>query len=256
MSDIGAQVSLVAPGEFRVGRILSRSFEVLFRDFFKFALVALVGIPYALLTLVGGSTAYVGPQARFGAGVIVGGGLVFFVLFIFLYTLSMAATLYGAFQDMRRRPFHLSEAFGRGLARFFPLFGLGVCWFVAIMFGLILLIVPGIMMMVAFYVAMPACVMEGLGPLQSMTRSAALTKGHRWKVFGIVCLIGLLNGIIGQVILGVFTLAGGALAGSILYLAWTLVVTAFNSIAIAVMYHDLRVLKDGIDIDQIAAVFD
>jgi hypothetical protein len=31
---------------------------------------------------------------------------------------------------------------------------------------------------------------------------------------------------------------------------------AFGSIIVAVIYHDLRVARDGIDIERIAAVFD
>jgi len=261
MSEIRAQVAaaVLPPGEFRVGRVLSRSFEVLFHDFFKFALIAVIAIiPYGLLTFMGGAAAFVGPQAHPNVSpAAIGAAFIGFgILFPFLYAISMAATLYGAFQDMRGRPFRLSEAFGRGLARLLPIIGLSICWVIAIGFGTLLLIVPGLMMMAAFYVALPACVMEGLGPFQSMSRSAALTKGHRWKVFGVYLVVALIAGIVGSVINLIITLSIAPMAGLISGLVWNLLTTAYNSIAIAVMYHDLRVLKDGIDIDRIAAVFD
>ena len=41
---------------------------------------------------------------------------------------------------------------------------------------------PGIMLMVRWFVAVPACVVERIGPSGSMKRSAELTSGHRWKV--------------------------------------------------------------------------
>jgi hypothetical protein len=39
-------------------------------------------------------------------------------------------------------------------------------------------------------------------------------------------------------------------------LIWNAIWTAFLNISIAVTYHDLRVAKEGVDTDQIAAVFE
>ena len=44
-----------------------------------------------------------------------------------------------------------------------------------------------------------------------------------------------------------------ALVGTLI---WNGVWGAFYAIAVVVTYHDLRVAKEGIDIEQIAAVFD
>jgi hypothetical protein len=44
-----------------------------------------------------------------------------------------------------------------------------------------------------------------------------------------------------------------ALIGDVL---WNGVWGAFYAISVVVTYHDLRVAKEGIDIEQIAAVFD
>jgi uncharacterized membrane protein len=123
------------------------------------------------------------------------------------------------------------------------------------MLGSILLVVPGMMVLAACYVALPACVMEGLGPFESLSRSTALTKGHRWKVFGIFVVIVVVSAVIGG-LLGVVSMAiGGPVAAMVVNFVWNAFYAAYNSVAIAVMYHDLRVLKEGIDIDRIAAVF-
>jgi hypothetical protein len=44
--------------------------------------------------------------------------------------------------------------------------------------------------------------------------------------------------------------------GSVALLLWISVYGPFNAVLTAVTYHDLRVAKEGIDTDQIAAVFD
>ena len=49
---------------------------------------------------------------------------------------------------------------------------------------------------------------------------------------------------------------GGIVLAVIGTVLWNGVWGAFYAIAVVVTYHDLRVAKEGIDIEQIAAVFD
>src|SRR5258708_17090641 len=70
----------------------------------------------------------------------------------------------------------------------------------AVMFASMLFIVPGLILYMMWSVATPACVVERLGPFRSMARSRALTKGHRWKIFGLLLLTLIPGVIIGAVI--------------------------------------------------------
>jgi len=47
-----------------------------------------------------------------------------------------------------------------------------------------------------WFVATPACVVEGLGVSRSMERSAQLTRGHRWKIFGMIALLIMTDSIV------------------------------------------------------------
>ena len=92
-----------------------------------------------------------------------------------------------------------------------------------------------------------------------MGRSAQLTKGHRWRIFGLeLLLVGLL--VIASILIGLLNWAlstiGGPLLGAISGLLWNTVWVAYYAVMVAVAYYDLRVCKEGIDIEQIAAVFD
>lgn len=257
MSEISSEMMPVAAGEFRVGRVLSRSFEVLFQDFGKFVLVGIIAvIPLAFLSLSGGVRSYYGVPTQTFGGLGTGITIAVSLSSLLFYAISQAITLFGAFQDMRGRPFHLGEAFARAFSRFFPLLGLVISWGIAIGLGMVLLIVPGLMLLASFYVSLPACVVEGLGPLQSLSRSAALTKGHRWKVFGIYLLVAAVSLIVGSLIRIIFARVTGPVGGILAGLVWNVLFAAYNSIVITVMYHDLRVLKEGVGIDRIAAVFD
>jgi hypothetical protein len=104
--------------------------------------------------------------------------------------------------------------------------------------------------------AIPACVLEGTGPYEAVSRSAFLTQGRRWKVFGIALVIEIVSVIAAMALTaGLAFIIGdtGAVVGS-----YTLdvAVFSFQGVGVAVLYHDLRVAKEDVDVERIAAVFE
>ncbi len=69
-------------------------------------------------------------------------------------------------------------------------------------------------------------------------------------------LVGLISGIVG----GLAGFIGGAIGSnsSVLLLTWaaTAMTTAFSAVVVTVAYYRLCLVKDGVDENQIAAVFD
>jgi hypothetical protein len=262
MTDVPLPAGRFTAGDFRVGQVFSRAWSVFSGNFFTFVLVTGVASLPALLI----------PQATPGApgnpfqnlGITLFGTL----LMIVLGTLSQAIVLYGAFQVMRGRPIDLAESARIGLRRFFPIVGIALS--VSLLTGLasVLLLIPGLIVYLMWFVATPVCVVEQLGVFRSMGRSRELTKGHRWKLFGLTLLIIIpalaIGAIVGAIIFATLG-AGGFLAmstaltgtlGKVVNVIWSAVWTAFFAIVIVVTYHDLRVAKEGVDTDQIAAVFE
>jgi hypothetical protein len=243
-----------AESEFRVGNVLNRTSSVLSRNFLIFFVVTAVAQLPSLLFL---KTETMNPNAS-GAeiAVMVTLGIGGAVLMIVLSMLSQAIVLYGAFQNMRGREVSLAESLQVGLRRFWAI--LGMAFLVALLAGLavLALIFPALILATMWFVAAPACVVEQLGPWASMRRSRELTKGHRWKVFGLMMLLLIISGIAGGTITAALTAIGGNLLAMVGTVLWNGAWGAFSAIAVVVTYHDLRAAKEGIDIDQIAAVFD
>jgi hypothetical protein len=240
-----------APSRLGVGAVLSRAFELLFRDFGKFFLLtALAWSPLLVFGLVNLD----GTREPGGATVtvLVAGAL----LWLALSVLGQAVILYGAFQQMAGRSFAIGESLSRGLSRFFPVIGVMICAGIGVAAGSVLLIVPGIILYVMWSVALPACVVEQLGPFESLSRSSDLTKGQRWQVFGIVFVIGFVNQIVQGVVQFLLIALGGAVISAVGTFLWMALIGTYQAIAVAVIYHDLRVLKEGIDVDRIISVFD
>jgi hypothetical protein len=238
-----------APGQFRVGAVMNKTTAILGRQTGKFVLLALVPmIPILLLTLGALSSSAPPSPSGIAFGAILT-GLLTFVLQI----LAQATSLYGAFQEMRQQPFTIGDSLRVGLARTIPVIGVGILVGLAMMLGFLLLVVPGIIIGCMLYVAIPACVIEKLGVTASMSRSVALTKGYRWQIFGLFLLVVVISAVGAFV----FTMIGGnGLIGQLLAFAWQVVSTAFGAVLSAVIYHDLRMAKEGIDLDTLASVFD
>jgi len=234
----------------RVGEVFSRGFEVLFGDFGQFiVLTVITWSPYLVFMLFGLSSGEPGVAALAGLGLTA-------VLWGVLTILGQAAILYGAVQKMRGQDFTIGASLARGFARFFPILGLFICLGIGVGLGFILLIIPGIILAIMWYVALPACVVEGLGPIESLQRSGFLTKGNRWRIFGIAVVIYIVNTLVQLVVGQVLSAVAGQVVSVIGVFAWMSLVQAYSAIVVAVAYHDLRVVREGADIDQIAAVFD
>jgi len=260
----------VAEGDFRVGRVISRSISILSRRFVTLFFIATCAhLPILLIVLWMGDDFLSPDTTSEQAGQIVAGTLLI-VAFTLFSALGQAMIVHVTFQDMRRQAASLGASVKVSLRRLLPLLGIAILVVTLLLLATTLftalarLVAPFLLLLVvvavtACFVTMPACVVEGRGPFGSMRRSAQLTKGHRWRIFGLeLLLVGLT--FITRIFLSLFDWALGALAGPVLDavtgLLWLAALVGCGAVIIAVAYHDLRVAKEGVDIEQIASVFD
>ena len=209
--------------------------------FFLFSLVP--AVPGLIRLYVLG----VGSQ-QFSASMIV----VIVVNLVLLYLFQTAMT-YTAYRVYGGHATSLSEAFGVGLRRFFPMLGTMILTMLAVYGGFLLLVVPGIIFACMFAVTAPVCALEPLGPVESMKRSSALTKGSRWRILGVYVLffIPLILATTASTLL--LARAGHVLAGlvinAVISIFWTPIATIFS----AAIYIELRRLREHAGV---ATVFD
>jgi MFS family permease len=248
MTDISLPASSFAEREFRVGNAMNKAINVLSRNLLPFSIVTAVAALPSLL-LVNRNTDFADNPSALGWFF---GGI---VLAMVLSALSQAVVLYAAFEDMRGRPVDILASFRLSWRRFLPVIGVAICVGFGVGFASLLLIFPGLMLLTAWYIATPACVVEGIGPFSALSRSAFLTRGHRWKVFGMVLVLWLVGAMGGGLVEGLAAGTGEAI-GMVARLIWNGLFGAFGAILVVVTYHDLRVAKEGVDTDQIAAVFE
>lgn len=161
------------------------------------------------------------------------------------------------------------ESVAAGLTVIIPLVLLTLLLAVAVILGLVLLIVPGVMLYCMWAVATPALVAERIGPLAALARSRHLTRGARWKIFGLTLLVLIVSWVLSGTASAIsFQLLGG-MNGFMrpgmfprmpfsYYLVQTLVNTVCTcvwSVLVSALYLELRDWKDGPRSEHLAEVF-
>jgi hypothetical protein len=234
---------------FDIGEVLKQTFSVYFANFSAFvAICTLVLIPSVLTQI------WVTLQQIEDPFSVPWGGLLLMALNFLLVPLATAALTYGVFQYVRGRKATIAECLSQGLKRLFPVIGVSFLVGVITVFALLLLVVPGIIAAVVLSAAVPAAVIERPGVTGALSRSAELTKGDRWPVFGVLFLLFVLSFIVGFPV-GMLQLVSLPLylVGAVLI---QIVFTGLRATSGTLIYYHLRKAKEAIDVEDIAAVFD
>jgi uncharacterized protein YqhQ len=137
-----------------------------------------------------------------------------------------------------------------GMKHFVPLLCVGFIGTLGVLLGIYLFIIPGIILACIWAVDVPACVAERLGPIKSLSRSAGLTKGYRWKILGILLLAS-------APLIGIEMLVPNDIESRklITELA-SFIFTAFLYVVCPVIYFELRRIKEGTATENLIKVFD
>jgi len=254
MSDTTTSGAPVPSAAISISGVFSRTFSALLANLVTFLIISfLVMIPLLLFNLLTGGGMAVNPAVA-GPSYFIG----VLLSMVLTYT-AMGAVVYGTVQHLSGQPAGLGACLSRGLSVMLPVVLVSIVVMLLTTIGMVLLIIPGIIVLVMTSVAVPAAVVERPGIWASVKRSAELTKGNRWRVFALLVLFYVVIMAIGWGLglagIPILTPDGTVTAIIALYI-WSGLTTAFFAVFGAVIYHDLRVAKEGVSTAQIAAVFD
>jgi len=247
-----------------LGDILDRTFSLYRRHFLLF--IGIAGIPQLLVlvfslaqTLFSWSTTDILTGTRnVGMGIVV--LIVYLLVAVFAYLYSQGGTMLAISELYLGRTTTITELLRNVSGEVWSLFGLVILSGLAIVGGLILLIVPGIYVACRLLVCLPAALIEKRGPSEALSRSFGLTKDFAGRAFVILVLFVVLTYAASLLftlpaVIALATRVGGS--GMIRF--WTAVsqvgasvgsvlITPILRIATAVFYFDLRVRKEGFDL--------
>jgi hypothetical protein len=173
----------------------------------------------------------------------------------------LGAVTYATVQSLNGGQPQLEECLRAGARTCLLLFVLSLMIGVSAAIGGIFLFVPGVIIILRWSVAIPVLVMEARGLMDSLGRSAVLTKGKRWTIFLLFLIIWVLLAVIELAFVGLLGGFQGAAAVSPLRLlivapVFNILVGVIGPVIPAVLYHHLRIARDGVASETLAQVFD
>ncbi len=238
--------------------LLGKSISVLGTGLGPFISLALiVHIPTLVSGLVLGPS--VGSPDLEGLPVVVAAvAIVTPILVLLLEALATAIMVYGVFQILRGAPLQLGECLRFAAARRPAVIGLAILVFLAVVGGVLLCVIPGFVVLCGLFVAMPALLVERLRVTEAMKRSWSLTDGHKTVIFFFLLVIMIVQ-VVPLGIASLFSLSplDGTLAGNLMvaFLNYGIyaIATALNAVAATVAYHDLRVFREEMGGEELAA---
>ena len=255
-----------------IGDLLDETFRMYRRHFLLFAGIsvilaipsaALVGLVFASLASVVGETgqtdfaAFTPFLESLGAAVIVS---------LVILPFTQGAVMYAACESALGRPVTAGGVFMGVLRRYFPLLGYWLLFAFTGYLAAALCLVPLVLwawVFVLWSVATPAMFVENIGPGAAMSRSWHLVQGRWWRTFLVLLLMVVVWYLsrlaldaflqLGQVLLAIvlspYLVSAIAVAGSQLVGA---LVTPVLQITIVLIYFDLRVRREALDLFQMA----
>ena len=146
--------------------------------------------------------------------------------------------------------------------KFLNLIGAGILVVLVVYMGFFLLVVPGIIFALWFALTTPAIVVENLKVIEGMSRSKALASGNLGKILSVGFLVIVISWVVGIP----FGIAGNFL-GRILFfnnillmhfiyhltvVVGQILIVPIGAIAYILLYYDLRIRKEGFDLEMLA----
>lgn len=267
---------LAEMGVITVGDLLGTTARAVGARFPQFLAIAVLVMLPAIATNVAATEWMQAAQERLQAGtesqvdigmiaVLAGFGNI--LLQTALQFLAHAALMFGAIEYMAGRRATVVESLAGGFASIGSVLALAFLNTLAIGAATLACLIPGIIVTCVLFASVPAAVTERLGPIDAMQRSADLTHGHRLTIFLALLVLGLVwftfacFGGIGLVAAnGIADPAHPSLGARVAQYAFswvlTIFVTIFQAALAAVFYARVRGVRDGVDADAIAKVFE
>ncbi|MER9214943.1 hypothetical protein NKI54_23205 [Mesorhizobium sp. M0663] len=261
-----ASTTLDRPEKFEIGRVFNNSFAVISRNAgLYFGLAALFsGLPALVLHLwnrahledmaIGdpGNPAMADPSALLRDSLLSFAlAMLYFVLSLLLQSALVRATI----EDLSGKRPTFGDCIQIAIRYLLPTLGIGLLVVLGAGLASIALLVPGIILWLGWCVAVPVLIQERLGVFGSMSRSRALTKGSRWPLFGLFLILIIIAMVIQSVMVGAVVLFGGTIIADVAGALVSTISSMVLSVATAVSYVELRQVKEGTSVEDLAEIF-
>lgn len=227
-----------------LGSLISETFNVFSGNFWPFALI---GAGPAIPLIISSAT----PTWL---------SVILTVVSLVATLLAFPAATYGVALHYLGQEVDVADCYRRAWNRVVSIIFASLLWFAAVvcaaLLSLILIGVPLLFfILVSFFFFEQAIILERLGPVGALRRSAQLVTGSRWRVLGIgtVYMLLMLALGLGALIVTGIVLTINSIAGNVVANVFEIFLFPIVPIGATLVYFDLRVRNEGYDLDTMAA---
>jgi hypothetical protein len=168
---------------------------------------------------------------------------------------AVADAYLGGEPDWRR-------SLGFAVRRLPALIGLAIVGGLILLVAFVVLIIPGVWLAVAYSVSVPALMLERIGPVDALRRSFRLVRRRWWPTAGALVVGSLLVAILGAIMQYAVAIVPSLLSDGNTFVSGfsfavgstlgTAITTPYTAAVVTLLYFDLRVRKEGLDLQLIA----
>jgi hypothetical protein len=250
-----------------IGRVFQRAFgAVQTNPVVIVGLALLIGaLPALIITILlvqlglGGAN---GLQSGFSIGRILGASFFSSMVMMVVSALVQGTMTRATVSACEGRAATFAESFAAAARVLLPLIGLSILYAIAIGLGLVLFLIPGLILLLMWAVAVPSLVVERQGVMAAFRRSAQLTKGSRLKILALFLVFGVaylaLSWLLRLFGLGMYTtgsFGGLTVSDAIGSVIMTTISTVIWGTVQPSLYVELRQAKEGTSTEHLEQVF-
>ena len=250
------------PSRFDIARVATRTFNIVSRNIVVFGAltVLLYVLPHIGGDIIDETTDHL--PGSFSRLLFSGSDALYALAAAIGHVALVGALIRGTVADLNGERADIMACLKTGFRLFFPVLGVSLVVFLGVLLGLIALVIPGLMLLTAWLVAVPAVAIEREGVREGLARSTELTRGHRWPIFGLIAIFCIGAAIVGGAIRHAEDAAAhviGFLPGmdvnptSHLFGGLVALVATVGMVAI---YYELRAIKEDAGPNDLAAILD
>ena len=230
--------------------LVDAAFQVYRREPLQFIVaLALIYVPWMLIASLTGLTASArtGLMPDFTMIVIslVGSALV--------YTLAAGVTTVIASEVYFGRPADVAKAFGAAGRHLISLVLTNMLGAIMIIIGFMLLFVPGLYVFARLFAITQVITLENGGMLAAFSRTSFLSKGHKRHIINAMGLVFLLNVAVSLGVSFMTAMIPSLVVRLVINTIVSVVVYPIVGITATLLYYDVRIRREGFDIEYLAA---
>lgn len=196
------------------------------------------------------------------SGAEIGAIFVVFILMGLTYLISIAACFRAVAQGYLGEETDWKASLAFGWRKMMPLLWLSILYGLGVTLGTIALIIPGIYLFFRWFLSYPALLIEDIRGRKALKRSSELVKDSWWRCTGVLFFGYLMTSMISfmlQFVIAIPIIIGfsddtvaGVIFNTVASSVGQVVSTPLMAAITAVLYFDMRVRKEGFDLELLA----